>query len=227
MTNTCRASVQYQVSSSLKWNTKEVLMRSWQRVIRVCSIYTHYGHKQIKLYKRKICKNDLNFKIPRYVQQDKDSHVLVDSSAYQTEERVLRKRIAYRIYDWFMFVFCSLLYIFWCRIFSEKLIFYFRWYDMGRTENNASNNSFIVSCVFLATVTILPSRCLAAIRGYTYRHRKMEEYHEVCCWNEMRCHDVHTKFHQKFFSHSTVDGGNTQTHRQHGDCISKLNFFST
>jgi hypothetical protein len=33
-----------------------------------------------------------------------------------------------------------------------------------------SNYSFIVSCIFVAAVTILRSRCLATIRGYTYRH---------------------------------------------------------
>jgi hypothetical protein len=35
-----------------------------------------------------------------------------------------------------------------------------------RMENDASNNSSIVTCVFIAAVTFLPSRCLAMIRGY-------------------------------------------------------------
>jgi hypothetical protein len=45
----------------------------------------------------------------------------------------------------------------------------FPWYDTDRTENSASNNSSIVRRVFVASVTFLPSRCLATIRGYTYR----------------------------------------------------------
>jgi hypothetical protein len=54
--------------------------------------------------------------------------------------------------------------------FWEELIPYFPWYDTDRIENDASNNSSIVACVFVATVTFSPSRCLATIRGYTCRH---------------------------------------------------------
>jgi hypothetical protein len=39
------------------------------------------------------------------------------------------------------------------------------------------------------------------------------------------CHDVRTKSHKDWFSHSEVDKGDTQTHRQHGDCISVVLFF--
>jgi hypothetical protein len=44
------------------------------------------------------------------------------------------------------------------------------WYDTDRIENDASNNSPIAACVFVAAVTSLPSRYLATIGGYTYRH---------------------------------------------------------
>jgi hypothetical protein len=37
----------------------------------------------------------------------------------------------------------------------------------GPIENDESNNSSIVACVFVAAVTFLPSRCLST---YTYRH---------------------------------------------------------
>jgi hypothetical protein len=52
----------------------------------------------------------------------------------------------------------------------------------GHIENDASNNSSIVACIFVTAVTLLPSRCLAmiggfvpsrclaTIEGYTYRH---------------------------------------------------------
>jgi hypothetical protein len=45
----------------------------------------------------------------------------------------------------------------------------FLWYYTDRIESYASNNSSTVACVFVAAVTFLPSRCLAAIGGYTYR----------------------------------------------------------
>jgi hypothetical protein len=45
----------------------------------------------------------------------------------------------------------------------EELIAYFPWYVTGRIENDASNNSSIVACVFVTAVTFLLSRCLAMI----------------------------------------------------------------
>jgi hypothetical protein len=42
---------------------------------------------------------------------------------------------------------------------------------MDCTEKDASNNFSTVACVFAAAATSLPSRCLATIGGYTYRHR--------------------------------------------------------
>jgi hypothetical protein len=50
--------------------------------------------------------------------------------------------------------------------FWEELIAYFPWIDTGHIENDASNNSSIVACVFVTAVTLLPSRCLATM-GYT------------------------------------------------------------
>jgi hypothetical protein len=47
--------------------------------------------------------------------------------------------------------------------FWEELIVYFPWYDTGHIENDASNDSSIVACVFVAAVTFLPSRCLATV----------------------------------------------------------------
>jgi hypothetical protein len=49
--------------------------------------------------------------------------------------------------------------------FWEELIAYFSWYETGHIENEASNNSSIVACVFVTAVTFLPSRCLATIGG--------------------------------------------------------------
>jgi hypothetical protein len=49
--------------------------------------------------------------------------------------------------------------------FWEELIAYISSYDTGRIENDVSNNSYIVACVFVTAVTFLPSRCLATIGG--------------------------------------------------------------
>jgi hypothetical protein len=43
-------------------------------------------------------------------------------------------------------------------------------YDINRIENDASNSSFVVACVFVAAVTILLSHRLATIWRYTYKH---------------------------------------------------------
>jgi hypothetical protein len=58
--------------------------------------------------------------------------------------------------------------------FWDELIACFPCYNTGRIENDASNNSSIVACVFVTAVTFLPSRCLATIRRYTYRHTDIE-----------------------------------------------------
>jgi hypothetical protein len=55
--------------------------------------------------------------------------------------------------------------------FLEQLIAYFSWYNTDRIENDVSNNSSIVAHVLFAAVSFfLPSRCLAKIEGYIYRH---------------------------------------------------------
>jgi hypothetical protein len=50
--------------------------------------------------------------------------------------------------------------------FCEVLIACFPWYDTSHIENGVSNSSSIVACVFITTVTFLPSRWLAMIRGF-------------------------------------------------------------
>jgi hypothetical protein len=36
--------------------------------------------------------------------------------------------------------------------------------------------------------------------------------YEVYRWDRLRCHNIHTKFHKYWFSHSKVDGGHTDKH---------------
>jgi hypothetical protein len=50
--------------------------------------------------------------------------------------------------------------------FWEELTVYVPWYATGHIENDTSNNSSIVECVFVTTVTFLSSRCLATITGF-------------------------------------------------------------
>jgi hypothetical protein len=47
--------------------------------------------------------------------------------------------------------------------FWEELIACFPWYDTDPIENDASNNSYIIACVFVTMVTFLPSHCLATV----------------------------------------------------------------
>jgi hypothetical protein len=105
--------------------------------------------------------------------------------------------------------------------FLEELIAYFPWYDTDRIENYVFDNS-IVACVFVTEVTFLPSRCLATIQGYTYRHTDWWEGFLLGRWDGLRCRDIRTKFHKDWFRRSKVNKGDTQTHRQHGDRISLL-----
>jgi hypothetical protein len=48
----------------------------------------------------------------------------------------------------------------------EELTASFPSCDTGHIENDASNNSSIIACVFVTAETFLPSRCLATIRGF-------------------------------------------------------------
>jgi hypothetical protein len=48
----------------------------------------------------------------------------------------------------------------------EEPIAYFPWYDTSHIENDASNNSSIVVCIFVTAVTFLPGRCLATMEGF-------------------------------------------------------------
>jgi hypothetical protein len=99
--------------------------------------------------------------------------------------------------------------------FWKELIAYYPWYYTDCIENDASNNSPIVACVFVAAVMFLLSRCLATIGGiHIQTHKLMRGIYEVSRWDGPRCHDIHTKFHKDWFRHSKVFSGwftDTQT----------------
>jgi hypothetical protein len=105
----------------------------------------------------------------------------------------------------------SSLSLFWNK-FWDELIGHFPWHDTDRIEDDVSNSSSIVACVFVAAVTFLPSRCLATIRGiHIYTHILMGGIYEVRRWDGLRCHDIHTKFHKDWLSHSKVHRADTHT----------------
>jgi hypothetical protein len=69
----------------------------------------------------------------------------------------------------------------------------------------------------------LPSNVRGGMNIQT--HRLMGGIYDVRRWDELRCRDIHTKFHKDLFRHSKVDRGDTQIQRQHGDRISLLLLF--
>jgi hypothetical protein len=56
-------------------------------------------------------------------------------------------------------------------------------------------------------------------------HKLMGGIYEVRHCDELRCHDVHTRFYEDWFRYSNLIRGDTQTHRQHGNLISPPFFF--
>jgi hypothetical protein len=94
---------------------------------------------------------------------------------------------------------------------------------MDRIENDASNISSIVACVFVAAVTFLPSRCLATIGGYTYGHTYWGEgfmkYAIDICSVAMMCIPSFIQIGSGI--QKLIRG----IHRQHGDLISLHLFF--
>jgi hypothetical protein len=92
--------------------------------------------------------------------------------------------------------------------FWEELIAYFPWYDTSHIENFASNSS-IVAFVFVTSVTFLPSRCLATIRGFllSWCLAMIRGLLPSCCL-------------------ATIGGIYRHTHRQQRDLISLLYFLA-
>jgi hypothetical protein len=96
------------------------------------------------------------------------------------------------------------------------------WHDTDLTENVASKNSSIVERVLVATVTLLPSRCLTTIGGTHTDARTDGRDLWSTSLSGVRCHDKHTKFYEDWFRHSGIDGGGggEGIHIRHGDLIS-------
>jgi hypothetical protein len=87
-------------------------------------------------------------------------------------------------------------------------------FDKTRLEKDASKNSYVVTSLFLAAVTLLASRCLATEGGYTYRHRLMVGFYEMRWWDGLTCHYIHTKCHNNCFRRSKINWGGGFVERQ-------------
>jgi hypothetical protein len=72
--------------------------------------------------------------------------------------------------------------------FWEELTVYFPLIRDGPHRKQRVQLFFNCLCICCA-VTFLPSRCVAKIEGYTYRHR-MGGIYEVRRWDGLRCHDI-------------------------------------
>jgi hypothetical protein len=102
---------------------------------------------------------------------------------------------------------------------------------MGHIENDSSNNSCIVACVFVTAVTFLPSRCLATIGGFllsrclgTMRFLSSRCQATIREFLPSRClTTIRGTFTEPLPSNDRE--GYTHAHRQQRDLISLLLFF--
>jgi hypothetical protein len=83
---------------------------------------------------------------------------------------------------------------------------------MDRTEKEALNNSYIFLRIFVAAGTC--SRLITTGRIHIQTHRLMGRIYEARHWDELRWHDIHTKFHRDRVRYSKVDIGDTYTDTQ-------------
>jgi hypothetical protein len=96
--------------------------------------------------------------------------------------------------------------------YDETIIFWknespsFLWHDSDSIENDASNNSSTVGCVFVAAVMFAQSRCPATI-GAIHTDTKTLGSDEVRRWDWFRCHDIHVQLHKGWFRRSRFETG--------------------
>jgi hypothetical protein len=82
---------------------------------------------------------------------------------------------------------------------------------IGRTQTDPQTR---VQQFFVAVGTCLPSCYLATIGGTQTDPQTRVQQFFYCClcrWDEVRCHDIHTKFHRDWLRHSEVNRGDTPT----------------
>jgi hypothetical protein len=111
-------------------------------------------------------------------------------------------------------------------MFWEELIVYFP-FIWNRPNRERCVQQFCCCCTCICChsngfTKLLPS----SDRGlYMQTHRLMGGMCELCHWDDLRCHDIHTKFHKDWFSHSEVNRRDSYAHRQQGNLISLLLVF--
>jgi hypothetical protein len=97
-------------------------------------------------------------------------------------------------------------------------------YDTDRIESDACNDYSIIAYILCHRNVFTEPLSRNDTRGIQIQtHRLMREIYEVRRWDGFSCHDIHTKFRKDWFRHPKLKSGrDSQTHRQHGDCISLL-----
>jgi hypothetical protein len=84
------------------------------------------------------------------------------------------------------------------------------------TQTQASNNYSCFTSCCLTTIPVKDTETNGMMGGVC----------EVCRWDGLRCHDIHTKFHKDWFRDSKVDSDwvDPRTHREQGYPINLLSF---
>jgi hypothetical protein len=97
---------------------------------------------------------------------------------------------------------------------------------MDRIENDTSNNSSIIACIFVAAVTFISSRFLAKIGRYTYRHTdRWEGFMKYAAEMGSGAMIYIPNFVKIGSGIRKLIEGVSQTHWQHGDRVTLLLFF--
>jgi hypothetical protein len=94
----------------------------------------------------------------------------------------------------------------------EELIVYFP-LIRHKPHRKLRVQPFLYCCVFVASVTFSPSRCLAKI-GDTYTDTETDGKHLRSTPLRLRWHDIHSQFRKYYLRHLKVEwGGGSQTQR--------------
>jgi hypothetical protein len=103
--------------------------------------------------------------------------------------------------------------------FWEELIAYFP-SKRRKQHRNWCVQKFFYCCLCIRCHGNVFSKPLPSndMRIRIQTHRLMRGIYGVLLWDGLRCHELHTKFHKDWFSHSDIDKGD----RQYGDLISLL-----
>jgi hypothetical protein len=108
--------------------------------------------------------------------------------------------------------------------FQEELIAYFP-LIRHRSNRKLRVQQFFCFCLFVAAVTFLPTLPSNDRGIHIQTYRLMGGIYEACRWDELRCHDIHNKFHKNWLKPSNLLGEIHRNTDSNCDLISLLLFF--